>query len=259
MTDSLHLTTADGTDVALEVAGVGSRSYAFIVDWHIRILFVLAWLAVMLLAFGTGNSDSLFGWLRLDAARRAYLLLLPPALVYFLYHPVLEVLMHGRTPGKRLAGVRIVTTDGRTPGLGPLLIRNLLRLVDCLPVFYLVGLSVALATSRHVRIGDLAAGTLLVHEYKVSTESLQTAARLVLSRSLLPEDQALLLDLLERWGSLRREVRIDLGSRFLAKVGEAVPQDQVPGRGQGRPSPATLDKALLARLSELAGREPHRT
>jgi len=249
MTDALHLTTADGMDISLEVAGVGSRSYAFVADWHIRVLFVLAWFAAMLLFPDDSGLESYFEWLDSSASWVAYVVLLPPALVYFLYHPVLEILMRGRTPGKRLAGVRIVTSDGRTPGIEALLVRNLLRLVDSLPGFYLVGLVAALATSRHVRIGDLAAGTMLVHESKVSSESLQTATRLALSRSLPPANQALLLDLLERWGSLRRQVRIDLGSRFLSKVGEAVPEDE---------SPAALDRALLARLSALAGKKPGR-
>lgn len=253
MTDALHLTTADGMDISLEVAGVGSRSYAFVIDWHIRMLFVLAWLATALLGYDALGLGSYREWLDFDSSQVVYLVILPPALVYFLYHPVLEILMQGRTPGKRLAGVRVVTTDGRTPGVGALLARNLLRLVDSLPSFYLVGLVVAMMTSRHVRIGDLAAGTMLVHESKVSSESLQTATRLALSQSLAPADQELLLDLLERWGSLHRQARIDLGSRFLAKIGEAMPEDHMLGSEQQSQSSAALDQALFERLSSLAG------
>lgn len=246
MTDTLRLTTADGMDITLEVAGVGSRSYAFIADWHIRILFVLAWVLWIVLAFEGEDITDFFESFDSGLSWVAYLVILPPILVYLLYHPVLEILMRGRTPGKRLAGVRIVTTDGRTPGIAALLVRNLFRLVDSLPSFYLVGLAVALSTARHVRIGDLAAGTMLVHESRVSTKSLQTAQRLALDESLTPADQALLLDLVERWKSLRRGVRIDLGRRFLDKVGEAAIPWQV--------SQAALDRELFARLSALAGR-----
>jgi uncharacterized RDD family membrane protein YckC len=249
MTDTLRLTTADGMDISLEVAGVGSRSYAFIVDWHIRVLLVLVWLGAMLLAFDPYKLEGLLGRLDLVASWKIYFILAPPLLAYFLYHPALEILMRGRTPGKRLAGVRIVTTDGRTPGIGALLVRNLLRIVDCLPSFYLVGLLVAMTTARHVRIGDLAAGTMLVHETGVSSKSLQTATRLALSRSLSPADQALLLDLLERWSSLRRQARIDLGSRFLVKIGAAMPEAQTP---------AAMDQALFEQLSAFADGAPGR-
>jgi len=251
MTDTLRLTTADGMDIRLQVAGVGSRSYAFIADWHLRILFVLAWLLWIFLAF---EQDEIAGFLdALDSGLSfiAYLMILPPILFYLLYHPILEILMRGRTPGKRLAGVRIVTTDGRTPSMGAILVRNLFRLVDSLPSFYLVGLAVALATARHVRIGDLAAGTMLVHESKVKAESLATAQRLALAETLPPADQALLLDLVERWRSLRRKVRIDLGQRFLAKAGET----NLPPQA----SDAALDRDLFARLSALAGRPSKRT
>lgn len=245
MSDVLRLTTADGTDLTLEVAGVGSRSYAFVADWHVRILFVLAWLAVVLLVFDAEGLETRLEWWDTGSSWVAYAVFLPPLLVYFLYHPVLEILMRGRTPGKRLAGVRIVTLDGRTPGVGALLVRNLFRLIDSLPGFYLVGLGVAIVTKHHVRIGDLAAGTMLVHEPKVSTESLKAATTLALSGSLSAANQELLLDLLERWSALQRKARIDLGSRFLIYTHEEVPTAA---------SPAALDRALHARLSALAGR-----
>jgi uncharacterized RDD family membrane protein YckC len=232
-------------DLVLELAGVGSRSYAFVTDWHVRLLFVLAWLGLVLLIFGADALGNDFDLIDEGLTWAVYFVSLPPLLVYFLYHPVLEILMQGRTPGKRLAGVRIVTADGRTPGVGAVLVRNLFRLVDSLPGFYLIGLAVALATKHKVRVGDLAAGTILVYESRVRVESVRTATRLALSRSLPAADQELLLDLLERWGALQRARRIHLARRFLVKVGEAVPQED---------SPAAVDRALFARLTALADR-----
>ncbi len=151
-----------GADPALQIAGPGTRSYAFVIDWHIRLLLALAWLAAAwLLPLMLGQA--------LPSAREltrpfAHLAVLPAAGLYFLYHPVLEVVMRGRTPGKRMAGVRIVTRDGGTPDITALLIRNILRLIDSLPICYLVGLMSCFVTAQSVRLGDLAAGTLLVHE-----------------------------------------------------------------------------------------------
>ena len=69
--------------------------------------------------------------------------------MYFLYHFALEIAMHGRTPGKRMAGIHIVTREGGSPGAGALLTRNVFRLVDSLPLLYGVGLVSNAGTSDH--------------------------------------------------------------------------------------------------------------
>ena len=68
----------------------------------------------------------------------------------------------GRTPGKQLLGLRVVRTDGTPAGPGPILVRTLLRIVDQLPILYLVGFVVMLVTGRQQRLGDLAAQTHVV-------------------------------------------------------------------------------------------------
>jgi uncharacterized RDD family membrane protein YckC len=94
--------------------------------------------------------------------------ILPVILIYFLYHPVLEILGRGRAPGKRMAGLRIVNEQGRPPTMGALLVRNIFRLVDSLPLFYMVGIMTCLISERQRRIGDMAAGTLLVYDKSAS-------------------------------------------------------------------------------------------
>ena len=74
----------------------------------------------------------------------------------------------GRTAGKQLMGLRVVRTDGTPAGPGPILVRTLLRIIDQLPVLYLVGFVVMLATGRQQRLGDLAAQTHVVTDAKVS-------------------------------------------------------------------------------------------
>jgi len=83
-------------------------------------------------------------------------------LILLAYHFVGEA-ARGQTPGKQLAGVRVVGLDGMPAGAGAIAIRTLLRIVDSLPVLYLLGLVVVLATGqRRQRIGDLAARTQVV-------------------------------------------------------------------------------------------------
>jgi hypothetical protein len=135
--------------------------------------------------------------------------------------------MHGTTPGKRTAGVRLITLEGFTPGLGSILIRNIFRLIDGLPGVYTVGLLVAIFTKNHVRIGDIAAGTVLVYEKHTDKKSLSEVAQQSLNSTLSAENYDLLLELLERWQQLDKSQRIHLGQHFLSKIGdELVTDDQ---------------------------------
>ncbi|HEX5056806.1 MAG TPA: RDD family protein [Gammaproteobacteria bacterium] len=245
MSERLEIDTPDGTPLSLEIAGAGSRSHAFVIDWHIRLLFALAWLA----GFGFFFWQPLKQWFNSEQENAAmwpfYVVLLPAGLIYLLYHPVLEILLQGRTPGKRMAGVRIVTLRGETPGAGALLIRNLFRLIDSLPTAYMIGLACALCTRHHVRIGDMAAGTLLVHEEKIDRESLQDATRLAIDSRLAPADQDLLLEILERWKTLERKSRISIGGRFLEKTGAALPAADKESR---------MEAQIHRQLLKLAGK-----
>lgn len=249
MKNLLKVPSADGMELRLEIAELGSRSYAFILDWHFRFLLSLAWLlGAWVLMTDTG--DQAVRASTLDAADhwRAYMFFLPPVLVYVLYHPVLEILMGGRTPGKRMAGVRLVATSGQTPGLAAILVRNLFRLVDSLPVFYVVGCVACIATKTKIRIGDMAAGTLLVYEEKVDGKDLERARYLVSNTPLAAADQALLLDIMDRWSTLDRNARTDIATRFLAKVSQDMPTAENGSR---------LERALHDRLQELAGVPAH--
>ncbi len=230
MSDNLTIGSVTGVDVHLRVAGAGARSYAFVIDWHIRVLVALAWFVL-----GT----TLFGWSSetLDAAGEPnggyfLLVILPAMAMYMLYHPALEVVMSGHTPGKRMAGIRIVTTDGFTPGVGALVIRNVLRLLDGLPMFYLVGFIATLVTRQAVRIGDLAAGTMLVYDDSDLVPLAPLSAEAVNRVGL--QQVELIRDLLSRWDDLasaaRRKVAITLLERHGSDRVESLPDESLRAR-----------------------------
>jgi uncharacterized RDD family membrane protein YckC len=205
-----------GVELALPVAGPGARCYAFIIDWLIRAILFAAWYGVAALIY---NRQWSFSAPLSPDARWFVLVVTPAAAIYFLYHFVLEIAMHGRTPGKRMAGVHLVARDGSPPGVGALLARNVFRLVDALPLLYGVGLIATLVTRDHVRIGDLAAGTLLAYERsEVALSNL-----LAHKTGLGPSDSETAQELLLRWDGLDADARRRLAVTLLSHHGISTP------------------------------------
>lgn len=140
-----HLETPEGVEIALRVAGPVPRVLAFGIDLAVRAAICLALLPLVSLA-GVGVG----------------LLLLALFLLEWLY-PVLFELRSGATPGKRAMGLLVVHDDGTAVGPSASLLRNLLRAADFLPLCYGLGLAAMLMDRDFRRLGDLAAGTLVIH------------------------------------------------------------------------------------------------
>jgi uncharacterized RDD family membrane protein YckC len=212
----LKIPSVTGVDVELKLAGPGARSYAFVIDWHIRALGAAAWLLAAMFAL-VGAAAFL---VPADQGYVAfmYVAVLPAAAIYLLYHPVLEVLMRGQTPGKRIAGVRLVAVaDGGVPGIGALLIRNVFRLIDSLPTLYAVGLIATVVTKHGVRIGDIAAGTVLVYDEPQGRRVLDELHGAAVQRLGLEQAQVA-RDLLSRWPELAPDSRARLARQLFAKL-----------------------------------------
>src|ERR1035438_7649138 len=85
------------------------------------------------------------------------------------YFTLFEAFWHGRTPGKRVARIRVIQQSGRAIGIFESMARNFIRYVDQIPFFYAVGVIAVFATRQHQRLGDLAAGTLVVRDREQET------------------------------------------------------------------------------------------
>src|SRR5256712_603037 len=152
--------TPEHVDVRFELAGVGSRVAAGLLD------LLLVWLGLMLLGIGGGAivsdivpNGTASGWLT------AGLILLTFCLVWG-YFTLFEALNGGRTPGKQALGIRVVMDTGRSPTPQAAVVRNLVRFIDCyFPAvpFAPAILSIALHPSNK-RLGDMAAGTIVVRD-----------------------------------------------------------------------------------------------
>lgn len=213
---ALVIDSVTGVDVELPIAGSGARSFAFIIDWHIRTILSIAWYVVAALLHN--GRWSITAPLSPDAAWFVYVIA-PAAAIYFLYHPVWEVATRGRTPGKRMAGVQTVSRDGGAPSVGSLLTRNVFRLIDSFPVAYAVGLVTTMVTRNSVRIGDLAAGTLLVYVHNDSALAHYRAERPVVNQ-LDATTAEVVSELLERWPTLDSAARRRIAQTILADTAD---------------------------------------
>jgi uncharacterized RDD family membrane protein YckC len=146
------LLTPEKVAVSFRIAGLGSRVLAYLLDTFI------AWTALAMVLKALADAGAIVDELALVAA---LMVLTFGTLAYF---TLFEGLWNGRTPGKWALRLRVRSHDGTPATLAAALFRNLMRPADGLPGMYLVGLVSIFITPRSQRLGDLAAGTIVVHE-----------------------------------------------------------------------------------------------
>ncbi len=210
----------------MPLAGIGSRFIAVLVD-------TLIWAAGLMLL---GLSFWLFqpAMQAFSALSYQWAVAITTLVIFLLnwgYFTLFEAFWNGLTPGKRVAGIRVIQRSGRPIGFFESLARNLVRYVDQLPFFYAVGVITMFVTRQHQRLGDLAAGTLVVREVDqeampwndLSTRTF--TAQIIPAVALSPEPHTLVslstegigrlsstdLEVLE--GFLARRLDIPLGTR----------------------------------------------
>ena len=157
--DQLNIDTPELVDIEMPLAGIGSRFVALLVDyliWGAAVLVLLVLFSVFLPGIGASSKPSA-QW---AAAIGIFILFL----LQWGYFTLFEAFWNGRTPGKRAARIRVIQRSGRAIGLFESMARNLVRYVDQFPFFYAVGVIAIFVTRQHQRLGDLAAGTLVVRD-----------------------------------------------------------------------------------------------
>lgn len=152
-----NIATPEGVELRLPLAGLAPRSLAWLVDALIK--FALFMIASIVLGFLGDLGAGIF--------------LVSAFLLLWFYNVLFEVFNHGATPGKKALGLRVTNINGTPVGWSGSLIRNLIRAVDTLPGCYAFGCISVLVSDKFQRLGDLAAGTVVV--YKPKKPSLSTA------------------------------------------------------------------------------------
>jgi uncharacterized RDD family membrane protein YckC len=198
--------TPEGIELTLRLAGPVPRALAWSVDLALRAAIVLV---VLTLASQLGRA----GW---------GFVLLAVFFVEWLLPAWFEAQMRGQTPGKRLFGIAVLNDDGtplRWPGA---LTRNLLRAVDFLPLMYGFGLVTMLLNRDFKRLGDLAAGTVVVYQAAAvdSSRRIPPAPPVAPPVDLDLDEQRAVLELAERSAGLTRERVEELSALPKPLVGE---------------------------------------
>ena len=146
----------------MPLAGIGSRFIAILIDY---IIWGAAFLVLVLMAAILLPALHFFGGVSANWAVGIFFLIV--FLLQWGYFALFEAFWNGRTPGKRVARIRVIHQSGRGISFVESLARNLVRFIDYLPGFYAVGVVTIFLSRRNQRLGDLVAGTLVVHDREV--------------------------------------------------------------------------------------------
>lgn len=208
MLDTLRAVhTPEGVDLHLPVAGPLLRSVAWGIDALIRSAVVIAVATVFGLLEATG-----VGW---------YLLAL--FIVLWLYPVAFEAMWNGQTPGKRAMRLRVVRDDGAPVGWLGAFVRNLLRTVDMLPLGYAIGIASGLLDPWGRRLGDVVAGTVVIHvptlPVRAQAHASDGVEAPIMAVPLRPAEQAALIAFGERAPALSLERQEELSDLLSAMTG----------------------------------------
>ena len=163
--DRHYIDTPEQVELEYSVAGVGSRFVAALLDGLILCAFFLVEILVLVVIGAASSVTPAVGKLGEEAGKwfMAFVIFINFCIMWG-YFALFEAYWHGQTPGKRAMKLRVIKDSGRQITLFEALARNLLRVIDWLPSLYLVGVITMLCNKRNQRLGDLVAGTIVVHE-----------------------------------------------------------------------------------------------
>lgn len=163
MSDIYKVITPENVEIDYEIAGIGSRFLAIVIDMAIQGIMIFAFaLALRLLNLET--LPTLGAKIKdVETSIISTVFIAMIAIIGLGYYIILETVMHGQTIGKKLVNIRVRKEQGYAPSFWDILLRNLIRPIDFL-VFYSVGFLVMFFSKNSKRLGDYAAGTIVVKE-----------------------------------------------------------------------------------------------
>jgi uncharacterized RDD family membrane protein YckC len=219
--DKLTIDTPEQTSLEFPLAGIGSRFLAMAVDTAIQLVvgfvfFIGLALAVPALRFVGSVAPQ---WAIAGMIVGFFL-------IYYGYFAFFEAAWNGQTPGKRFNQLRVMKDDGRPISAYDAIARNLLRIVDQLPVFYGVAILSVIFSKQNKRLGDFVAGTVVVHERTVDAarpfqETQPDASAPAYDVSLITVDELRLIEtFLQRRDTFDPALRGSMAAQVCSRIGD---------------------------------------
>ncbi len=173
--DDIAVLTSENVRLNYTLAGMGSRFAAFMAD---SVILTLLFVAVSSLFMLAGMSFAAFEGMGIETfSILQALYMVTVAVLYWGYYFLFEWINWGQTPGKQLLGIRVSAADGAPADMVQCALRNVLRIIDLILAGFGVTFFIMIFTPRYQRIGDLAAGTVVVKRRRLVIDDVLNAAR----------------------------------------------------------------------------------
>ncbi|MEO6835195.1 MAG: RDD family protein [Candidatus Tumulicola sp.] len=245
MDRDLDVKTPESVALTYELAGLGSRFLALAIDLVLQTAILAAIFGGLVLAASriepAAKHVVASGSEKVVEGIAVALLVAIVFMIFFGYFIVFETFWNGQTPGKKAIGIRVVRDGGYPIDFGASLVRNLIRVGEMILGSYAVSAISMLLSAENKRLGDFAAGTIVVRDARLTLpDVLTTQAEPVYSatRYLSGDERSLVKRFLERRDALIPERRRELAAQLAQRVRERVPPDMQ----------RLEDEALLERL-----------
>lgn len=233
MDRNVDVRTPESIAFTYELAGLGSRFLALMIDTVVQLLVAIAiflgilWASSRLptpakhLAQG-GDVE------KIAAAILVALIVIVIFMIFFGYFIVFEIFWSGQTPGKRALGIRVVRDGGYPIDFGASLVRNIIRIGEQLLGYYALSAVSMVFSPENKRLGDLAAGTIVVRDARLSLPAnlrVEPTPQYSATLYLSGDERALVKRFIERRDMLDPQRRKELAAQLAGRVRERVPAD----------------------------------
>ncbi len=230
MDRTLDVRTPESIAFSYELAGVGSRGLAVVVDLIVQIAILSALFLGLGLLAPRLPRVAVLSAAELQLARSIGIGIVIAIVfaVSFGYFIVLEAVWGGQTPGKKMFGIRVVRDGGYPLDFGSSLVRNIIRVGELFLGFYALGAICAIVSPENKRLGDYAAGTIVVRDARAlpAAQFIQSfAEQRPAAHALGEDDRALVSGFLARRATLSPSVRRSLASQIAAHVRPKAPAE----------------------------------
>jgi uncharacterized RDD family membrane protein YckC len=245
MDRTLDVRTPESIAFSYELAGIGSRFLAVSIDLIVQILILIA------LIWGLAAAGS-----HLPTAKHASsisskfvqslaigIAVFVVFVIFFGYFIIFEAVWNGQTPGKRALGLRVVRDGGYPVDFTAALVRNLIRVGEMMFGFYAISAVAAIFSPENKRLGDMAAGTIVVREARMQSPTsmlreIREEPVYAATAYVSGDERAIVKRFLERRDSLNPDRRVELAHQLAERVRPRVPTEMQ----------RLDDEALLERL-----------